>query len=127
MARAAKAPRRVSFKLGRLVKREQRAVSRGLNELMAEMTKKLQSTINTPYPPPSRPGRPPHRRTGFLHGNVKAQRKGRTYWISVPQYGTFLEGGTSKMAARPFIRRTIHKDRLNWLRRANTLIRKHVR
>lgn len=124
---SARAPRRIRFKLGRLVKREQRAVSRGLNELMAEMTKKLQSKIDTPYPPPSRPGRPPHRRTGFLHGNVKAVRKGRTYWISVPQYGTFLEGGTSKMAARPFIRPTIHKDRLNWLRRANTLIRKHVR
>lgn len=126
MARAT-ATRRISFKLGQLVKREQRAVSRGLNELMVEMTKALQKTIKKPYPPPSRPGRPPHRRTGFLHGNVEAKRKGKTYWISVPQYGTYLEGGTSKMAARPFIRPTIHKQRLNWLRRANTLIRKNVR
>jgi hypothetical protein len=55
---------------------------------------------------PSRPGTPPKRVTGTLHRSVfwaldRQRGKGR---VGTPlKYGLFLELGTSKMAARPWM------------------------
>ena len=66
------------------------------------MTQEIEDRISKPYPPPSRPGQYPHRRTGFLHDTVTVQRKGRKLFVRVPTYGRFLQEGTSKMQARKF-------------------------
>lgn len=117
--------RRIKFNTGRIIKRNRRATTRALDKVTAEMTAAIQKKINKPSPPVSRPGRPPRRRTGFLHGNTKVTRKGRTWNISTPLYGIFLDGGTRKMAARPFLRITINDRKRFWTKRINDEIRKN--
>lgn len=126
MALKATRPRRVSFKIGRLVKRERKAVSDGLDDVLTLMRREVRNKIGTPYPPASTAGNPPHKRTGYLRKNVKAKRKGHKFWMSVPQYGTWLDGGTTRMDARPFIRVTINDRQRYWARRTNEFIRKRA-
>lgn len=68
--------------------------------------------ISEPYPPPSVPGEPPHRRTGRLRASVSrevvwegAQWVGRVG--SNVKYAKWLELGTSRIAARPWLRRAL--------------------
>ena len=55
---------------------------------------------------PSRPGEPPNQDTGVLAGNIEALQEGplRAVASSNAPYSQPLEFGTSKMAARPFMR-----------------------
>ena len=61
---------------------------------------------------PSQPGEPPHKQTGRLRGSVfyevvdLAARVGTNL-----RYGRWLELGTSKMAARPWLRRSLAECR----------------
>ncbi|HWB13401.1 MAG TPA: hypothetical protein VG826_29520 [Pirellulales bacterium] len=73
-------------------------------------------SIRTPYPPASTPGQPPHTRSGAsgLMGSV-------FYWVNADtsnpfavvgtslKYGLYLELGTYKMAARPWLRPALYK------------------
>ena len=86
--------------------RTKRALYQATREVAAWLENAIKETIGTPYPPASTPGQPPHRRTGNLHDNLRitADTTGAgalNVW-TVP-YGPFLEGGTSKMAPRPFV------------------------
>lgn len=68
--------------------------------------------ISEPYPPPSAPGEPPHRRTGRLRASVAREvvREGSATVGRVGtnvKYGRWLELGTSRMAARPWLRRAL--------------------
>jgi HK97 gp10 family phage protein len=53
----------------------------------------------------SQPGDPPNVDTGFLRGSVDVEAMGETQaMVGVgAEYGLYLEYGTSKMAARPFL------------------------
>lgn len=55
---------------------------------------------------PSAPGEPPNQDTGVLAGNIETTRVGklRVRVSSKAGYSAPLEFGTSKMAARPFMR-----------------------
>lgn len=55
---------------------------------------------------PSKPGEPPNQDTGVLAGNIETTRAGklRVRVTSKAGYSSALEFGTSKMAARPFMR-----------------------
>lgn len=55
---------------------------------------------------PSAPGQPPNQDTGVLAGNIETTRAGklRVRVTSKAGYSSALEFGTSKMAARPFMR-----------------------
>jgi len=55
---------------------------------------------------PSAPGQPPNQDTGVLGGNIETTRAGklRVRVTSKAGYSSALEFGTSKMAARPFMR-----------------------
>lgn len=58
--------------------------------------------VSTPYPPASKPGRPPHMRTGRFRRNWRVRGIGKMLQIrNHTFYAPFLEAGTSKMAARP--------------------------
>ena len=81
----------------------------GLRSIQAEIKAEVQALIATPYPPPSAPFRPPHRRTGKLQSGitvtVEKGARGRAAALVVKSnqvYGPMLEFGTSKMSPRPF-------------------------
>jgi hypothetical protein len=62
----------------------------------------IKAKVSIPYPPPSKPGSPPHRRTGRFQRNWRVRGLGKTLQIrNHTYYGPFLEAGTSIMAARP--------------------------
>lgn len=68
----------------------------------------------TDYRTPSKPGEPPHKRTAALQGGVqyeldKPKLTGRVGVVANVRYGLFLELGTRKMAARPFLLATLRK------------------
>lgn len=121
---SAKQPRRIEFKTGRIIKRNRRAMARAFDKVAKQMTQSIRKRISKPYPPASRPGAHPHKRTGFLKRNTEVVRKGFSLFVRTPQQGVWLEGGTKNMAARPFIRRNIHDKRGFWTRRINTEIRR---
>lgn len=121
---SAQRPRLIKFSTGRIIRRTRAAQKKAFDQVRKEMTSALRKKISIPYPPASAPGRPPHMRTGFLRENTEAGGTGRTIVIRTPQYGIYLEGGTSKMAMRPFILPTIQNQRKKWEKRINGLIRK---
>lgn len=62
----------------------------------------IKAKVSIPYPPPSKPGNPPHRRTGRFQRNWQVRGLDKTLRIrNHTYYGPFLEAGTSIMAARP--------------------------
>ena len=68
----------------------------------------LRRLVGTPYPPASTPGTPPHRRTGRLQRSVFSEVRERAKSISVyigarAPYAGYLQRGTRRMAARPFL------------------------
>lgn len=91
------------------------AWKRALAKLGAAGVKEERRLIGTPYPPPSLPGNPPHRRTGQTRGAI-------AHWAATSDAGgyrerigvrpghprgpilAFLERGTERMAARPSLR-----------------------
>lgn len=68
----------------------------------------IQSDLDVAYPPASSPGEKPHRRNGFLHDQISTsvEQSGPVtllYVVSLAPFSAYLENGTSKMEARPFM------------------------
>lgn len=85
-----------------------------LQRVVAFYHTQLLHTLNTPYPPASTPGNPPHKRTGWLQKNVlyvldKAKGLGKVGVTVNASYGAYLEFGTRKMAARPWLVATLKR------------------
>jgi HK97 gp10 family phage protein len=74
--------------------------------------KKLKYNVN-----PSRPGDPPHKQTGELQRSIQrevsaSEQKARVGTnLNDPPYPRWLEFGTRKMAARPWLRRSLDEMR----------------
>lgn len=62
---------------------------------------------------PSLPGQPPNEDTGHLRGNIEVEQTAplRVQVSSNAEYSAALEYGTSKMAARPFMRPAVRNKR----------------
>lgn len=59
---------------------------------------------------PSRPGQPPHKQTGHLQSSIAWEIEGLVARVGTSVlYGRHLELGTSKMAARPWLRRALRE------------------
>jgi len=95
------------------------ATKKAFQTVASEMEEVIRESIDDPYPPVSAPGQPPHRRTGYLHDETTVRAEGKTIKVRTPQYGIWLESGTRKMAARPFIRKAIHAKPKYWAKRLN--------
>lgn len=77
-------------------------------------TGEITQELDTMYPPASKPGESPHKRTGSLQAGVShvESNDGDEYATTItsrraegnPMVPTFLEFGTKKMAARPYMR-----------------------
>lgn len=68
----------------------------------------------TVYTSPSKPGEPPHKRTGHLQRNVlyefdEANKSAKVGVTQNAKYGMFLEVGTKRVAARPWLLATLNK------------------
>jgi len=104
-------------------KGSRRAISRAMDQIVDEMNTAIHRGLDTPYPPPSRPGAKPHLRTGRLYRQTQVVRKGTEIQVRTTQYGIWLESGTSKMKPRPFIRRVIHARKRDWSKKLTQRIR----
>lgn len=79
------------------------------------MRHELRQLIKIPYPPASKPGEPPHRRTGRLWTSMDPRVERRNHIVIYGMgYGRFLEDGTKHMDARPFLEPTIHDQPFRW-------------
>jgi HK97 gp10 family phage protein len=61
---------------------------------------------------PSLPGNPPNADTGYLAANIQAEPR-RSLLVTITSYARYskwLEFGTSRMAARPFMRPALQKN-----------------
>lgn len=57
---------------------------------------------------PSAPGEPPRKQTGRLRASITWERMGRSVRVGTNLlYGLWLELGTARMAARPWLRRSL--------------------
>lgn len=118
--------RKIDFNTGRIIKRNRKATANAFDTVAKRMTEALRKPIRTPYPPASVPGRPPHQRTGNLERGTEVIRKGFKLIVRTLQYGIWLDGGTRRMAARPFIRIRINDQKRRWTKEINNEIRKNV-
>jgi hypothetical protein len=77
-------------------------------------TPKGRPASHTIYPHPSRPGEPPRKRTGFLQRNVKyeitPEGVGRVGVVQNARYGAYLELGTRRVQARPWLLATVRAN-----------------
>lgn len=89
---------------------------RGLERLRnaaEELRDYIRGKVSTRYPPASRPGQYPHRRTGDFHRSIryrvlKELRRMRVY--SNDRKAKWLEYGTQRMAPRPTFRRALREN-----------------
>lgn len=122
----AKRIRRLEFTTGRVIKRNRLVTSKAFKVVAKKMQAVVRKAVGRQGTRKlrSKPGEPPRKQTGFLQGNVKVVAKGRTVFISEPQYGFWLEGGTRNIEPRPHIRVNIHDKRRFWERQFNTAMRR---
>ena len=90
---------------------EQRFAS-GIKELAETGQKSAKGLVSGPSP--SRPGEPPGIVTGTLRDSITIAQVDAHHWflLAAAYYSLYLEFGTEKMAARPFMRptaKTLHK------------------
>lgn len=77
-----------------------------------DLTDELREVVSIPGPPRSRPGQPPHIDTDVFHPSIRAEYnpedpEGLTVVVgSDEEYSLYLELGTGRMAARPWLRNT---------------------
>lgn len=88
-----------------------REMDRRFQECGIVVSRHAKQLVGVAYPPASSPGEPPHRRTGRLQQSItydvrrKSGQPAVRIYAGVP-YGEFLETGTSRMAARPWRKRS---------------------
>ena len=100
-----------------------------LRAMAKEAVSDIKSDINTPWPPPSKPGSPPHRRSGTLWRSIKMRTKfnsrtSREVVIfsdqAIAKYNAWVE------ATRPYIapaRKRLHGFAKAFESRLKTLLR----
>lgn len=88
-----------------------KATIRGMERACRFVCRKLRETISKPSPPASRPGEPPHRRSGKLSRAIRwsVSRVSRTgtIWLQGAKYGYWLDSGTRSILPRPWILVTV--------------------
>lgn len=89
--------------------------ARNTDEALGEVTMLIVQHMKTNWSPssPSAPGEPPAVDTGTLANSIEGKMhvRGREWRITGVEYGEFLEYGTPRMAARPFIRPAVYAVR----------------
>lgn len=125
---SATSTRNVFFDVGKVIERRQKIKGEAFDAAVLKMEADIRAQIDTAHPPASSPGTPPHKRSGHLHDNFVVSRDGYKIVVQVPQYGIWLDGGTTRMSARPFIRRNLHdrEDGKFWAQWINNDMRERL-
>jgi len=90
----------------------EKELQKNMEQAADYLAQKTQEAIATPYPPASSPGNPPHLRSGDLQRSVHPVLMPNSFKVVADMpYALMLEFGTSKMAARPFLRPTFEKEK----------------
>jgi len=121
--------RRIALPLDEPIKVARESYAPALDALAFEIEERLKGMVSRPYPPASRPGRPPHLRSGDLRNSITVRREGRRLMARVIQYGMWLDNPETAPSpppydARPFFSTEVLDRREKWTRRLNTLLRK---
>jgi HK97 gp10 family phage protein len=100
---------RIQEHLSKLDRVVNKAVDDALEKMGTDAEGLIRASLMIPYPPPSAPGSPPHRRTGKLSGSYKHEVSGGggTHVLKVGSgvfYAPYLEFGTRYMAPRPHLK-----------------------
>jgi len=130
MAQSATRIRRVEFKpkIGAVMRKSASAQKRAFKRLASEIEGTYQRALNRKhYPPASKPGQVPSRRLGNLADDTNVKAEGRTIVVRTYNYGIWLDGGTSKMQARPWIRRFVHDKPEKWEKRFQKLLKEEMK
>jgi hypothetical protein len=104
---------KISARLGHLAKDAHNRTAAGCRAAAKFVQAELRKAVDKPYPPASRPGAAPHRRTGKYQASLYCRVIGRSGGIvagsSMPDRALWLEEGTRRMAARPHFFKTIRR------------------
>lgn len=87
------------------LRQTEQAWMRATREVAAEMQLAIKASLAAPYPPASKPGRLPHKRSGLLQAGVRVEGGKALTIRSLARHGIFLEMGTIYMAARTWASR----------------------
>lgn len=96
------------WKGGIINQKMHQAIGEAMDSQGSRLVWRIRRVLNTPYPPASTPGNPPHKRTGTLRKSVyhEVNRRRLSLRIKIDKvafYWIFLEYGTRNMEARPFL------------------------
>lgn len=102
----------------------EKAIAIGTIKVQNESKRLVNQFSGPPIGPPSKPGEPPHKRTGTLDRSIDMETftRGRDFVGRVGtnlNYGLWLEIGTSKMLARPYLRTALDNMRKAIIRAIN--------
>lgn len=88
--------------MDRIIRERPERMERAGAAMTQEMLNDIMLSFGTS---PSSPGNPPGVDTGTLRASMRWKSEGKLRWVIHDQveYGAYLEMGTEKMAARPFI------------------------
>jgi len=123
MALNAKRPRLVTFKAPSVVKANRLARAKAMRQMAGEMQKALRDRLGPNTPVVSQPYTSPNSKTGALKDSTTVKYEGGRLVVRTYQYGTWLEGGTTRMKPRPWIRRTMTQKR--WGKRLEKLTKQY--
>jgi len=98
----------------KLVNAQRTALQKG----MRKVVQLAKNDVRTPFPPASRPGEPPHKRTGLGQSSITYQtKKNRGKWegrLVIREQGIhmlYLELGTRTIKRRPWMLSPIRRNR----------------
>ncbi len=111
MAKVSIRLRKIEINGTKIARANRIALAKARKQVAAEIQATIRSAIDTPHPPASTPGSFPHKRSGDLKRLTTVRAEGSKIVTRTPQHGIWLEGGTRKMRARPFIRRVVTRKR----------------
>jgi hypothetical protein len=106
------------------------AIADGLERAAAWVRKEIRKKINLRYPPASRPGQPPRRRTGNLYRNIDFWLNRKTLEVRIgptedAEYGLYLEFGAPRrnLKPRPHLFKTVREQQKRIINTANRAAR----
>lgn len=108
----------------KIAKRMPKAAMEIVDDTLDSLDETVKQGMAASSPPPSSPGAMPAIDTGELIGSLKKEREPGKYlgtYYTETEYADYLEYGTSKMLARPFMTPAAERERPKFMSRMQDL------